>query len=305
MKLLWNIQVFCTVVEKKSFVLAARALGASPSAITRAVQALENELNTALLARSQRQFSLTPAGELYFDSARQMLALQDAASEELSRLNAAPRGWLRLSAPHILSCNVLPQALTQLAARYPELRFDVRYSDAQLDPVEEQLDLAIRGAFPVASDLIGHRLWPYRRHLYASPGYVARYGVPQHPEALASHAILMHTAPRVLKSWNFVRQDEQVSLNMRASHRFDNGLALLAATEAGLGIARLSDWLAEPRVAAGTLVRVCPAFRLVSARGEDPQLHAVAAARRLPARARLLLDALTALRPRLPQETAD
>lgn len=289
--------MFCTVVEKKSFVVAARALGASPSAVTRAVQALENELNILLLARSQKQFSLTPAGELYYDSARQMLDLQDAASEELSRISASPRGWLRISAPHILSREVLPRALAQLGERYPELKFDVRYSDTQLDPIEEQLDLAIRGAFPVASELIGYPLWPYRRHLYASPDYVARHGEPAHPEQLSRHAVLMHTAPRVLKSWNFTDNQQQLSLHISPRHRFDNGIALIEATEAGLGIARLSDWQAEPRVARGTLRRICPTYRLVSARGEDPQLHAVAAQRRLPARARLLLETLRALRP--------
>lgn len=299
MKSLWNIEVFCTVVEKKSFVVAARTLGASPSAVTRAVQALENELNILLLARSQKQFSLTPAGELYYESARRILDLQDAANEDLSRISASPRGWLRLSAPHILSCNVLPVAMAQLSARYPELKFDVRYSDALLDPVEEQLDLAIRGAFPVTSELIGYPLWSYRRYLYASPEYIARQGAPETPEQLTRHAVLMHTAPRVLKSWNFFTPERQISLNVSPSHRFDNGLALLQATEAGMGIARLSDWLAEPRVSRGALCRVCPSFRLVSSRGEDPQLHAVAAQRRLPARARLLLETLSSLKPDL------
>jgi DNA-binding transcriptional LysR family regulator len=304
MKSLWNIKAFCTVVERKSFVIAARTLGASPSAITRAVQALENELNTLLLARSARQFSLTPAGELYFESARQILQIQDAADEELSRMRATPRGWLRLAAPQILSCHVLPDVLADLAARYPELRFDIRYSDATLDPVQEQLDLVIRGAFPIDSELIGYPLWPYRRYLYASPAYLEQHGHPFEPETLSEHAILMHTAPRILRSWNFLGANRQVSLNMRASHRFDNGVALLSATEAGLGIARLSDWLAEPRVRQGKLRRVCDEYRLVSARGEDPQMHAVAAQRRLPTRSRLLIDALAAHRPILP-DTSD
>jgi DNA-binding transcriptional LysR family regulator len=297
MKSLWNIEVFCTVVEKKSFVLAARTMGASPSAITRAVQALENELNTLLLARSQKQFSLTPAGERYYESARQILDLQESAQEDLSRISASPQGWLRLSAPHILSRSILPAAMARLSAQYPELKFDVHYSDVLLDPVEEQLDLAIRGAFPQASELIGYPLWSYRRHLYASPGYIERHGQPAEPEQLARHAILMHTAPRVLKSWNFINQQRQTSLIIKPCHRFDNGLALIEACEAGMGVARLSHWLAEPRVEAGQLCRICADYRLVSARGEDPQLHAVAPQRRLPTRARLLLETLTSLRP--------
>jgi DNA-binding transcriptional LysR family regulator len=55
MKLLWELQVFCAVVERKSFVSAARQLGTSPSTATRAVQALEESLGSSLLARSQNR----------------------------------------------------------------------------------------------------------------------------------------------------------------------------------------------------------------------------------------------------------
>ena len=50
---LWEYQVFCAVAERQSFVLAARALGASPSAVTRAVQALERQVGVQLLLRSK------------------------------------------------------------------------------------------------------------------------------------------------------------------------------------------------------------------------------------------------------------
>ncbi|VEB43248.1 LysR substrate binding domain [Chromobacterium violaceum] len=103
---------------------------------------------------------------------------------------------------------------------------------------------------------------------------------------------MIHTAPRVLKAWNFVSDEQAISLNLNAWHRSNSGNGVLDAVRAGMGIARLGDWLAEPLAARGELVRLCPAFRIVSSHGGDPQMHAVFASRGMPRKARLLLDAL-------------
>ncbi|XLM19496.1 LysR family transcriptional regulator, partial [Chromobacterium piscinae] len=99
---------FCAVVEEKSFVAAARRLGTSPSSATRALQALEDELGTMLLARSSKLVELTMAGEAYYPAARQMLDLQRQAEEELSQQASSPRGLLRFSAPESLGREILP-----------------------------------------------------------------------------------------------------------------------------------------------------------------------------------------------------
>ncbi|POZ60439.1 LysR family transcriptional regulator [Chromobacterium alticapitis] len=292
MKTLWNLRVFCAVVEHKSFVSAARQLGTSPSSVTRALQALEDELGAMLLARSSKQVELTMGGEAYYPLARQMLDLQQQAEDELNQQTASPRGLLRFSAPETLGRELLPRILARLADEHPGLRFDVLYSDAILEPIRDKLDFSIRGAFPASSELIGYPLWSYRRHLYASPDYVARHGAPAHPSELPQHRVLMHSAPRVLKAWNFAREDETVSLNLAAWHRSNSGNGVLDAARAGLGIARLGDWLAEPCAARGELVRLCPDYRIVSSHGDDPQMHAVFASRGMPRKARLLLEAL-------------
>ncbi|OWY40492.1 LysR family transcriptional regulator [Xenophilus sp. AP218F] len=292
MKLLWELRVFCAVVERKSFVAAARLLGTSPSSATRAVQTLEESLGCSLLARTPKQLGLTVAGESYYDVARKMLDMQSEAEDDLATLASSPRGLLRFSAPEVMGSHFLAPLLARLADDNPLLRFDVSYSDTTLEPIRDKLDFAIRGAFPASSELIGYRLWDYRRHLYASPGYAAAHGAPEEPEALPQHRIVIHTAPRVLKAWNFVSDTREASLNLQAWHRFSSGNAVLGATLAGLGIARMGDWLAEPLCRAGLLVRVCPQYRIVSSQGNDPQMHAVLAQRRMPRKARTLLESI-------------
>ncbi len=292
MKLLWELRVFCAVVERKSFVSAARQLGTSPSSATRAVQAMEEALGSPLLARSQKQVSLTLAGESYYDTARRMLDLQEEAEDDLAAMAASPQGLLRFSAPEIMASHFLPPVLDQLAQAHPQLRFDILYSDTVLEPIREKLDFSIRGAYPASSELIGFPLWSYQRRLYASPAYLARFGQADAPEQLTRHRILIHAAPRILKAWNFVSAEHEISLNLNAAHRVSSGAAVLHAALSGMGIARMGDWLAEPLVRAGQLVRLCPSYRIVSSKGEDAQMHAVFASRRIPRKARMVLESV-------------
>ncbi|MDN0076039.1 LysR family transcriptional regulator [Crenobacter sp. SG2303] len=292
--LMWEIRVFCAVVDKHSFVAAARMLGRSPSTISRAIQALEAVIGSELLHRSHKVVSLTAAGESYYGYAKQLLALQEEAEEELAGLGSASQGWIRFAAPESMALGVLPALLNDFGQAYPDLRIDVHFTDETLDPIQEKLDFVIRGAFPQSSELIGLPLWNYRRHLYASPEYLQRRGIPQQPEELVGHDLIIHTSPRILKDWHFASGETQTRLKVEPRYRFSSGVAVYQAVRQGVGIARLGDWLGEPAVREGALVRLCPAYRLTSSTGQDPQMHAVYASGRQPGRVRAFLTALRA-----------
>ncbi|MFY3702239.1 LysR substrate-binding domain-containing protein [Achromobacter dolens] len=289
---LWEYQVFCAVAERQSFVLAARALGASPSAVTRAVQALERQVGAQLLLRSKSSVALTPQGESYFEYARELLRLESQAREALHDAQQGGQGRLRFSAPDLLGVTLLPAVLRRYAAEHPGVTVDIHYTDKAIDPIAEGLDFAIRGGFPASSDLLGARLWPYERLLCASPDYVACMGLPREPEELARHRLIMHTGPRVLKDWHLRRDKRIVRMHAEPAVRVSTSSGLMALALQGVGIARLADWAAAPEIARGTLVRVCPGYTATSARGVAPQMHAVYGSRSLPARARAMLAAI-------------
>lgn len=293
-KTLWELKVFCAVVEKHSFVTAARTMGISPSSATRTVQTLEEQLGIQLLARSHKLLSLTGAGEIYYDFARKMLEVQAEAEEEISNLQSDPKGWIRFSAPDICSRFFLPEQIGTLTRQFPDIRIDALYTDVVVDPIEENLDFSIRGAFPAASELIGYHLWHYERVLCASPDYVKRRGLPQEPEELPAHTMVLHTAPRILKDWYFQSAARTVRMHVQPAHRVSTGSGLYEMLCSGLGVGRLASWAAQSAIEAGTLVRVCPAYRLVSSSGHSPQMHAVYGSRGLPRRTKVFLDALRA-----------
>lgn len=289
---LWALEAFATVARKRSFVAAARTLGRSPSALTRAVQGLEESAGVKLFNRSSSAVSLTEAGERLLPHACKMLELQREADEDLAGLSGMASGWVRFSAPESLGHGVLPQLIAQYAEGYPDVNVDVIFTDETLDPVRSKLDFSIRGAFAQSSDLIGYPLWSYSRHLYASPGYLQRRGTPEAIEALEAHSLILHTAPRILKEWNFRSEQQAISVRVHPGFRFSSGVAVFQAALAGIGIARLADWLAEPEVQAGRLRRVCPEYRLTSSNGDSPQMHAVYPAGNLPLRVKALLEVI-------------
>ena len=289
-KLMWEIRAFCTVVEKRSFVHAARMLGRSPSAVTRAIQFLEEAIGAELILRTQKQFTLTNAGETYYASARHLLETQAEAEDQLAELSNSPQGWVRISAPEILSLGFLPKLVAQFSRDYPNVSVDIHFSDKSIDPIQEKLDFAIRGAFPQSSELIGYPLWNYRRYMYAAPDYVERMGAPAEPEELAFHDVIMHSAPRILRDWHFVCGERNVRYQVQPRFRFTSGIATFQAALEGAGIARLASWLAEPAVASGGLVRVCSAYRLTSSKELDPSMHAVYGTSRMAKGARLFLE---------------
>ncbi|MFC3944244.1 LysR family transcriptional regulator [Pseudomonas gingeri NCPPB 3146 = LMG 5327] len=292
--MLGELEAFATVARKRSFIAAARTLGRSPSSLTRAIQALEESAGVKLFNRSANAVSLTEAGERLLPHAHKMLDLQREADEDLAGISGLATGWIRLSAPEFLGHGVMPRLIAQYCERYPEVNIDVIFTDETIDPAKSKLDFSIRGAFPQSSDLIGFPLWSYARHLYASPAYLERRGTPDSIEALETHSLILHTAPRILKEWNFRSEQQAMSLRVHPKFRFSSGAAVFQAALAGVGIARLADWLAEPEVELGRLVRVCPEYRLTSSHGENPQMHAVYPAGNLPLRVKMLLDLIRA-----------
>src|SRR5262249_10457257 len=94
-----EMQVFCTVVDKGSFIAAADSLQMSKAAASRYVSALEQRLGVRLLHRTTRRLSLTEEGRIFHQQAREIMALMDAAEDAASSGLDEPAGVLRVNAP--------------------------------------------------------------------------------------------------------------------------------------------------------------------------------------------------------------
>src|SRR5690242_15580305 len=94
-----SLRVFCMVAELKSFAAAAKRLDLSAAMASKHVMHLESRLGNRLLNRTSRHVSLTEAGALYVNQAKQMLEGLDEVEAAISNVTVTPRGTLKLSAP--------------------------------------------------------------------------------------------------------------------------------------------------------------------------------------------------------------
>ncbi len=144
MNTLEGMNLLVEAVDSGSFSAAGRRLGLAPSSVTRRIGALEDDLGVRLLNRTTRSLSLTEAGRLYHERAQRILAEVEEAKISVTRLEANPRGTLRLNAPSAFGRAHIAPLLPSFLSTYPDVKIDLSMTDAFIDPVEEGVDLVIR-----------------------------------------------------------------------------------------------------------------------------------------------------------------
>ncbi|MEI4471582.1 LysR family transcriptional regulator [Frigidibacter sp. MR17.24] len=283
-------RMFVTVIELGSFTAAARRLGVSSGQASKLVQRLEEELGVQLLTRSTRALSPTPAGQDYFERMRRVIEEIDAIDHEIRDAAAEPGGRIRLTVPITFGARVLAPVLTDFAARYPQIRLQVDFSDRLTGLVDEGFDLAVRVGAPRDSGLIARRLCPIRVGVVAAPGYLAQRGTPRSPADLAQHDCILDGNFANPAAWAFrdPATGRDSALPVTGRLQFASAEAVAEAAVRGAGLARGPDFVLGPLVQAGRLRPV-----LTEWEAEPILLHALyPAGRHLPARLRRLIDLL-------------
>jgi DNA-binding transcriptional LysR family regulator len=254
-----EMEVFAAVASEGSLSAAARALGLTPSAVSRIVARIEARLGVRLIVRTTRSLTLTVEGESFLRAARRILA--DMAEVERAICDqAAPRGRLRVAASLAHGRIVIVPLLGEFTARYPEILVDLSLSDRLVDVLGGQADVAIRFGTLADSPLTARKLSENGRVVVASPDYLARVGTPQVPEDLLGHNCLSFNFRRAEPGWPFRRDGRDFALSVRGTIEANSGEALTQLAREGVGIARVGRFAAEEDIAAGRLVPLLEDF---------------------------------------------
>jgi DNA-binding transcriptional LysR family regulator len=253
------MNAFAKVVAAGSYAEAARRLGLTRSAVSKAVMELEQILGARLLDRTTRRVTPTEAGLAYYERVASILADVEETELQISRLHEEPRGVLKVNAPMSFGILYLGDAIAEFMARYPELRLELVLNDRFIDPLEEGVDVTIRIGTLSDSSLIARRLAPARRALVAAPAYLAQHGTPETPADLINHRCLAYGHMAAVHRWQLLQEGQVVNVQISAALCSNNGEVLRAAALAGNGIANLPTFLVGPDIAAGQLVPVLTA----------------------------------------------
>ena len=286
-----DLILFAQVMETGSFSRAAERTGLPKSTLSRRITTLETKLGERLLTRSTRRLAITEFGERILEHARRLLEETEAASAMALHRQGVPRGVLRVSMPPDFVELDLTPFLLQFAASYPEVRLELDLSPRRVDLLAERFDLAVRVAsrLPDDSTLVARKLCELENGLYASPAYLARYGVPEKPQDLLEHIglrliggngdALPWRLSRGAEHWEGM-PDGPLAAN---SPRLQRDLA-----RHGMGIVGIDDRFAQHWVEQGLLKRVLPDWALPTV-----TIWCVTPGRRLlPARTTAFIDML-------------
>lgn len=253
-----DFALFARLAELRNLSAVARERDVPPSQVSRALARMERLCGARLVHRSTHGLTLTEEGEALAACGAQLLAAMAELDADLDERHGEPSGLVRVATSPVMALYLLP-SLEPLLARHPRLRVELAADDRLLDMAREGIDIAIRTGVS-AEGLVARPLGVHQRALFAAPAYVARRGLPRHPDELSGHVLIANSANPQLNHWHLVVDGQPRELRVTGTLRTDDTGIVLAMTLQGLGIARLNKTIAAPHVAAGRLVPLLEEF---------------------------------------------
>jgi DNA-binding transcriptional LysR family regulator len=265
-----TLTIFVEVVRRRSFAAVARARVVDATTISRSIAALERDLDVRLFQRTTRSLQLTEAGKIYFDRIEPLVEELQKARLAAADLHAQPQGVLRIACPvSFAQLNLVP-LLPAFAREHPAISFDLVLTDALVDLITEQLDLAIRVGPLEDSTLIAHRLCPMLARVCATPTYLRKHGHPRTPADLLEHRCLTLDLPAFSRrNWRFTAPNGKTTeVAINAVVRSSNAMALKQCALADMGISLQARWMVGRELRDGTLRDVFPDYEVTAALDE-------------------------------------
>lgn len=286
-----SMRVFVCAASAGSLSAAARHLGMSPAMATKHVNALEARLGVKLFHRTTRRLSLTEPGSNYLEACQRILPEIDEAEAAAASQRTKASGLLRMNVPLSFGTRFIAPLLHDFNQQHPEVRVELGLSDALLDLIDGNWDLAIRIGRMPGSPLQTRQLGDSDMKVCAAPAYLDRHGVPHTVAELARHNCLSYTlSPRQGNGhWAFGAAGD-VRVAVSGDLMANNGDALLAAAVAGQGIIYQPDFIVGQALQRGELLELTLDKPVADLGG----IHLLYPPdRRPPAKVRVMIDYLT------------
>ncbi len=263
-----TLHLFAIVMRTGGFTAAARRANTDPSAVSRAVAALEREIGVRLFDRSTRKFRPTEAGRAYCAALEPLLEELDRAAAHARDLASRPVGHLRIGASVAFGCDVLAPRLAAFRAACPEVTVELVLDDQAVDLGIERIDVAIRLGPSPGDDYEREYLMPVKHRVCASPGWLARTARPTAPAELAAHACVLFPLGGFAERWRFRRDadSEVIEVPVHGALTISSALALKRCVLDGLGPGLLADWMIADELASGALIDLMPEFEVTATR---------------------------------------
>lgn len=169
----WNdVLYFMTLAQCQTLSAAADRLGVSQSTVSRRIDSLEESLGVRLFLRQYSGYSLTEAGKMALNHARDISSSVENFILRMKRHDDSLSGIIRLTAPENVMNTLLIDMIIEFRKLHPQICFDLTSSVQQFDLQKNQADIAIRCTNTPPDQLVGYKLMDIPWAIYASPEYL-------------------------------------------------------------------------------------------------------------------------------------
>jgi len=280
------MSVLLAVAEAGSISAASRKLKVPLATISRKVAELEAHLKVRLLMRSNRNISLTEAGQSFVAASRRILQELGDAERDASGENITLKGELVLSAPIALGRFYLLPVVMDFLKDYPSIDVRMMLADRRLNFIENNIDVGLRVGELEDFSLVAKKVGTVRRVVCGSPAYLARRGAPKSPADLKSHDCITFENTLSSQTWEFNIGKSEKSFPIHSRLVVTTAEAATDAAVAGIGLARMLDYQVAAQRRAGALKLVLESFR-----SSPKPVHLIyEAGKHLPLKIRTFLD---------------
>jgi DNA-binding transcriptional LysR family regulator len=257
-----DYETYACVYESGSFTAAARRLHVGQPAVSKAVARLEQQLGTRLMLRSTHGLQPTDAGQQLYQRTRRILnelaeteALVQSAGETLS-------GRLRVASAAVFARIVPLPDLTAFMRANPRLNVDLLLDDGNLSLIEEGIDIALCIGELEDSGFTARKLGEVKQCVIGTPGYFAAAGMPQRPEDLLQHEMVIYHRRGGGEQWRFSRGEEQRTLRLPGRMRVNAAECVRELVMAGFGATVASEGMFRNELQSGAAIAALADWQL-------------------------------------------
>ncbi|HST00738.1 MAG TPA: LysR family transcriptional regulator [Usitatibacter sp.] len=254
------LEAYLRSMELGSFSAAARELTLTPSGVSKLVTRLEHALKVKLVHRTTRRVTPTPEGELFMARCRRILAELADAETEIGRTREKPRGRLRMHLGVGIAMHGIVELIPRFLERYPEVQVDLAIEDRRVDLVRENIDISVRPWHPESPSLVVREIFQFERVLCATPSYLKLHGTPRSPDELVQHRCMGVSSIPSYTQWLFKTAAGVQPVEVVPGATANNADCVYRFALAGMGIARLNEFIVAQALRDGRLLQVLARF---------------------------------------------
>ncbi len=258
-----KLKVFCTVVETKSFSKTSEIVHLTQPAVSLQIQALEEIYETKLFDRSSSFINLTPAGEILYKYAKDILSLYAEAEKEIGKITGLIKGSITVGASTTIGNYILPSAIADFRKNHPKIKINVFIGNTKR--IVDLLNSGILDFGVVEGETSRHKIKVEQLitdelvfivpplHHWAKKKTISILEITKEPFILREEG----SGTRQMIEKYLLSHGINTS-NMRIAIVLGSTESIKEAVENGMGISIVSKWAAKKEVKYGSLKVITP-----------------------------------------------